>query len=406
MILSIAWRNLWRHRRRTLLTASSMAVSLALCIVLGGFTSGFMELLRAAVVDRSIGHVQIHHPDYPTSASPYDTVADADTVLANLKALPSVDRVAGRIQGFALFGGRGEEASTGMFMGVDPVGEAALTGMDERLVSGAWLDDGTPGAVIGERLAKSLDLAVGGELLVVTNALDGSIGDRVYPVLGVYKTDNIGLDEGAVLTLAAAQELLVLEDAIHEIVVVTHDADTIDQELPAITAAAPDLAVRPWWEVSPETVEMLGLTGVTTGFFAVIILGIAAFIIINTLLMSVYERTRELGVLAAIGTRPRQIVSMILAESALLAGLSAALGLALGLSGTAWLASSGLRLDVGDGASFTIAGVALDPVVHAQLTADNVLIPLFTLGFVAVIGGLWPAVRAARLDPVTAIRQE
>ena len=406
MILSMAWRNLWRHRRRTLLTAATMAVSLGVCIILGGFTGGFMESLRVAIVDRQLGHLQIHHPDYPTSGSPYDTVANAHEVLARLRALPEVDRVAARIQGFALFGGEGEDASTGMFMGVDPAGEAAVTGMHDRLIAGVWLDPATPGVVIGERLAKTLDLAVGGELLVVTNALDGSIGDRVYPVLGIYRTTNVSIDEGAVLTLTAAQELMVLDDAIHEIVVVTREPDTIAESVETIAAAAPGLAVRAWWDVSPETVEMLSLQGVTTGFFAVIILGIAAFIIINTLLMSVYERTRELGVLAAIGMRPTQIVQMILAESALLAALSAGLGLAVGLAGDVYLATWGMRLDVGDGNGFTIAGVSLDPVVRAAVTPDTIIIPLVTLGVVAVTGGLWPAVRAARLDPVTAIRQE
>lgn len=406
MILSLAWRNLWRHSRRTLLTTTSMAVSISVCIVMSGFMEGFMETLRAAVVDRQLGHVQIHHPDYPTSASPYDTVADADAVLGRLKALPGIDRVAARIQGFALFGGAGIEASTGMFMGVDPVAEAALTGMDERIVDGAWLAPDSPGVVIGERLAQSLDLGVGQDLLVVTNALDGSIGNRLYPVLGVYRTANITVDEGAVLPLAAAQELLVLEDAIHEIVVVTTDFETIEDTAPAIAAAAPDLAVRPWWEVSPETVQMLGMSGVSNVIFAVLILGIAAFITVNTLLMSVYERTRELGVLAAIGTRPRQLVLLVLTESGLLALLSGALGLALGLAGDLALARWGVRLDVGDGQGFTIAGVSLDPVIHAVITPDGLLVPLFVVGVVGVLGGLWPALRAARLDPVAAIRQE
>ena len=406
MIFSMAWRNLWRHKRRTLLTASSMAVSVSVCIILSGFTGGFIEAMREAIIDRQLGHVQIHHPDFPSSASPYDTVSDADGVLSRIRALPEVDRVAARVQGFALFGGAEEDAATGMFMGVDPVGEAALTAMNDRIVDGEWLKDGEPGVVIGYRLARSLNLEVGQDLLVVTNALDGSIGDRVYPVLGIFKTTNISVDEGAILTLAAAQELLVLDDAIHEIVVVTKDREAIERAVLAIDAVTTDLAVRPWWEISPETVQMLGSQGIITGFFALIILGIAGFIIINTLLMSVYERTRELGVLAAIGTRPRQIVGLILSESFLLATLSGALGLAMGLLGDLYMSTRGLHLAVGDEEGFTISGVALDPVVKSATTVEGVLIPLALLLVVAVLGGLWPAMRAARLDPVTAIRQE
>ncbi len=406
MIFSMAWRNLWRHKRRTLLTASSMAVSVAICIILSGFTDGFLESMRSAVVDHQLGHVQVHHPDFPTSASPYDTVADADQVLARLRSLPEVDRVAARVQGFALFGGAEEDAATGMFMGVDPDDEAALTALDQRIIDGTWLTAGAPGAVIGHRLAETLKLSVGQDLLVVTNALDGSIGDRVYPVLGIYRTTNIGMDKGAILTVAEAQELLVLDGAIHEIVIVTKDREAIEEAVVAIAAVTPGLAVRPWWEISPETVAMLGIQGALTAFFAVIILGVAAFIIINTLLMSVYERTRELGVLAAIGTRPRQIVGLILAESLLLATLSGVLGLAAGLLGDLYVMTVGIRLAVGDDAGFTISGVSLDPVVHAVINPTSVMIPLGLLVAVAVFGGLWPAVRAARLDPITAIRQE
>ncbi|MCO4772855.1 MAG: ABC transporter permease [Deltaproteobacteria bacterium] len=405
MISTMAWRNLWRHRRRTLLTAGSMGISVMVCIVMNGISVGFMEGLRAAVVDRQLGHVQLHHVDYPASASPYDTVPDASTLLAKLKADDGVTEAAPRVLGFGLFGGDGEEAATGMFMGVDPAAESNLTGMADRVTEGAWLSSSAPSAVIGYRLARDLKLAVGDELLVVTNALDGSIGDRVYPVVGIYKTTNLALDDGAMFPLPVAQELLVLDDAIHEIVLLTEDADTIDEKLDGLTALVGDeVMLRPWWEISPETVQMLGLQGVTILMFAVIIIGISAFLIINTLLMSVYERTREFGVLAAVGTRPRQIVGLVLAESFLLATLSALIGLGLGLPLDYYLATKGLDLGMEEG--FQLSGVVLDPHVYAEVTPDTVIVPVLALFLVGVVGGLWPAIRASRLDPVTAIRQD
>jgi len=407
MIVSMAWRNLWRHKRRTLLTAVTMAFSVMICIVMSGLTVGFLDAVRVAVVDRQIGHLQIHHADYPVTNSPYDTVPDASRVLAQLRSAQGVTVAAPRIQGFALFGGAGEQATTGMFMGVEPATEALLTGMDERITRGAWLSGNEPSVVIGYRLAKSLDLTVGDKLLVVANALDGSIGDRVYPVVGIYRTTNLALDEGAVLPLPVAQELLVLDDAIHEIVVLTDDADTVDEAQPRLVAIVGDgVVVRTWWEISPETLEMMAMQGATIGILAALILGIAGFIIINTLLMSVYERTREFGVMAAIGTRPRQIVGLVLTESFLLGTVSAVLGLVLGLGADAYLAIEGIRMATGSDEGFVMAGVVLEPQVYAVITADSVLVPVLTLFFVAVVGGLYPAMRAARLDPVTAIRQD
>ena len=408
MIPLMAWRNLWRHKARTLLTAGTMAFSVMICIVMSGITVGFLEAVRVAVVDRQVGHIQFHHADYPTTNSPYDTVPDASSLLQKLRGAEGVTEAAPRIQGFGLFAGAGEEATTGMFMGVDPRAEAGLTGMDERITAGAWLaDDAGPSAVIGHRLAKKLKLSVGDDLLMVINALDGSIGDRVYPVVGIYRTTNLGLDEGVVLPLAVAQELLVMDDAIHEIVLLTDDADTIEERRGALVSMLDDSVIaRTWWEISPQTLEMMAMQGATVGIFAVLILGIAGFIIINTLLMSVYERTREFGVLAAVGTRPRQIVGLVLTESFLLAALSAVLGLASGLAADMYLAKVGLNMAVGEDEGFQMAGVVLDPQIYAVMTVDSIVVPVVALFFVSVVGGLYPAIRASRLDPVSAMRQE
>ncbi len=408
MILAMAWRNLGRHRRRTLLTAGTMAFSVMVCIGLNSMITGFMASMQEAIVDRQLGHIQVHDAAYPSTNSPYDTVPDASALLATLRAVPGVRQVAPRVRGYALFGGAGEDASTGMFLGVDPAAEAALTRVDQRVTEGTWLPaDGSEAAVLGARLARELHLAVGGALLVVTNALDGSIGNRLYPVVGIYSTSNLALDEGAMFSLPVAQELLVLDDAVHELVLLTDDADRIEQVRDAVVAATnDDVLVQTWWEISPETLDMLAMQGLSVGVFTLIIVGIAAFIIINTLLMSVYERTREFGVLAAVGTRPRQIVALVLAESTLLATLSGVLGLGLGLLAHAFIATHGIDMSVAEGESYQMGGVALDPIIYGQLSVDSVAIPLASLFLVAVLGGLWPALRAARLDPVAAIRQD
>ncbi len=404
MLASLAWRNLWRHRRRTLLTSATMAFSVAICLAMNGFAAGFLESMRAAIVDRQLGHIQLHHADYPSSGSLFDSVPDANTVLTELQAMPNVALAAPRIQGFALFAGKGEDAATGAFTGVDPAAEAALTKVEQRLIEGAWLSDPVGTTVVGERLAEELDLKVGGDLLVVTNAVDGSFGDRVYRVVGITRTNNLNLDKGAFLTIADAQDLLALGDAIHELVVLTDDTDAIASIQAAAAAKWPKLSVRAWWDVSPETLAMQGMTQASMAFFTFLIVGVAAFIIINTLLMSVYERTRELGILLAIGMRPKQVVRLILVESTLLAALSGALGLAIGGAGLIYLATEGVAMTDGEG--WAMGATIFDPIIKAQVTTAGVVTPLITLLAVGVVGGLWPALRAAKLDPVDAIREE
>jgi len=405
VIRVMAWRNLWRHKRRTLLTASSMAASVAVCIAMSGITAGFLEAMRVAVVDRQVGHVQVHDPDYPTTLAPSDTVADASAVLDRLRASDGVTAAAPRVHAFGMFAA-GKHTATGSLLGVDPRSEAALSAMDDRVTVGGWLDD-EDAVVVGYRLARDLRVQVGDSVRILSRSASGFPRQVSLPVAGIYRTTNLALDDGAVVPLAVAQDLLRLQDAIHEIVVLTDDPDTIDARLPALArAAGPSALVRPWWDIAPDVVSMLAMQGATVGLFALVIIGIAAFIIINTLLMSVYERTRELGILAAVGTRPGQIVGLVLSESFLLAVLSGLLGLAGGLLADLYLAKVGLNLAVAEGEGFQLGGVVLDPRIHAVVTADTVLIPLGALFLVGVVGGLWPALHAARLDPITAIRSE
>lgn len=405
MILSLAWRNLWRHRRRTLITVLTMAVSVAGCIGLSAWVGGFSGMIQSAIVDRQVGHFQVHHADYPTTMNPYDTVPDADAVLASLRGQDNVKLAAPRVTGFGLFAGEGEEANTGGFTGVDPAVEAQLTGLDERLVEGTWLQDkGT--TVVGKQLAESLDLSVGGELLVVTNALDGSFGDRIFTIVGISEAGNVALDQGAFLSIADAQDLLAMGDTVHELVVITHDIKGVDGTVAAAQAALPGLAIRPWYDVAPEAVEAQGMQDATLVIFSIVILGLAAFIIINTLLMSIYERTRELGVLNAVGMRPRQIVTMVLAESVMLGTLSAIVGVGMGFAMAWYLAEYGIRLDIGDGKPIQIGSVLLDPLIKGTMDPKVFVAPTLLLYVTATIGGLWPAIRASRLDPVTAMRQE
>jgi ABC-type lipoprotein release transport system permease subunit len=405
MIWSMAWRNLGRHRRRTALTAITLAFSVAACIGLSTWMGGFAENVRVAIVDRQVGHFQVHHPDYATTRNPYDTVEDAEALLASLGARADVKIAAPRVLGYALFAGDDDEATTGGFVGVDPAAEASMTALSDHLVSGAWIA-ASGDACVGKKLAEDLGAGPGDDLLVVTNALDGSIGNRVFRISGVFDSGNIGLDSGAYVSLDDARDLLAMDDAVHEVVVVTNDARAIEASVATTQAAFPKLSVQPWWEVAPEALEAQGMQDAVLGIFSVVILGLASFIIINTLLMSVYERTRELGVLAAVGMRPRQIVGLVLAESFGMGTMAALSGLALGLLGTWYLAEVGVSLAVGDDQGFRMGGVVLDPLIRARFDLRSVLVPTLLLYAVSVLGGLWPALRAARLDPVTAMRQE
>jgi len=405
ILTAIAWRNLWRHPTRTVLTSLTMGLGVAFCIFMASWIGGFLHVMRTATVDRNLGHLQIHHKDYPETMNPYDVVPKAQSVIEGLQDKSNVKVVAPRIQAFGMYAGAKDEAASGSFVGVDPEAEKNLTEMHKRVRKGRWLKNSRE-AVIGHRLAKELNLDVGGELLVVVNALDGSIGNQVYPVVGIYNSGMLERDGGAMFPLQDAQELFAMGDGVHELVVLTQAEEKIETVQNSTANAYPDLAVRTWYEISPETKQMEDLTAVTSFFFYFIIMAISGFMVVNTLLMSVYERTRELGLFASLGLPPKRVVMMILIESGLLGVLSSLLGLGFGLLGHLFLANYGITMEVKEGEGFILNGVVLDPVIFGQLNMTQAIIPLVIVMFVSVVAGLWPARRAVKLDPVVALAQE
>ena len=416
----MAWRNLARHKRRSALTAVAMALVIAMSMMMGSMMAGMAQNMTEAIVDRSIGHVHLNHKGYPETISPYDAVPDATATLAALRARPDVKAATGRLNAFGLFSkdaghdgiAAGEHLAEGVvggILGTDLTAEAELTRLDDRLTRGTYLPaPGEDSVLIGYRLAQELKVDVGARLVIVAPALDGSTGNVILPVRGVFNTGTNRMDKSVVLDLARAQELTVQGDQVHELVVVTQSNERANLEafVASAKSAWPDLAVRPWWEIQPEVVEMMAMSDGFNQLFILVVMAVAAFGVINTLLMSVYERTRELGVMRAIGMRPGQIVRLVLTESLMLASLAAVLGVALGGLIDLYMLKVGVHLAVADGEGYQVSGITLDPVLHGAIRAQDILLPTAALFIVAAIGALWPALRAARLDPITAIRQD
>ncbi|MCK6506233.1 ABC transporter permease [Myxococcota bacterium] len=423
MLAFMAWRNLWRHSRRTLITAAAMAVSVAFVMGMLAYVDGMYRKMSEVMIDQATGHVQVAHPDYATRRTLYDTVPDAATRVAALEALPDLRASTARLYGFALLGGA-EETAGAQLVGVLPDREQALVPMAERIVQGRWLEgDAARQIVLGAGLAETLRVAVGDQVVAVTQASDGSLGNELYEVVGVVTSGSVTLDRtGAWLSLPDLQALLVLPDQVHELIVLTDsresrlgDAlvrDAVERVRAAVAPTtagapeAPELLIRPWWEVSPTTASMMTMSDSTAWLMLAIVYSVAGLGVLNTMLMSVFERTRELGVMKALGTRPAVVIRLVLWESALLGGLAALGGLVLGGALDWYLVRYGLDLTVGDGERLSSAGVLFDPIIYGVVRVDRIVITVASVLVVAVLAALWPAVRAARLRPIDAMRQD
>jgi len=408
MLATLAWRNLWRHKRRSLITAFAMAIAVALCMAMTAFSDGMGNKMFEVMVEQQLGHVQVHHPDYPTGRKMYDTVPEAAATLQALHALPQVAHSAARLMGFALIGGDNKTVG-GQLVGVQPSEEVSVTGADQRIVEGRFLSDENTGEIVlGVGLAEEIEATIGSTVVVVTQAADGSLGNALYTVVGFFQTGNAALDKaGSMMRLVDLQELLALPDQVHKITVLGVDTDDLEGLKQAVIHAAPPTAqVQTWQEASPQAEQMMAMMDVSSALMLGIVFAVASFGVLNTMAMSVFERTRELGVLKAIGLRPSKLIQLVVTESFFLAGLAGGIGFTLGGLLDLYLVNVGIDISGGNDKGMSFQGVTLDPVMKGTVEPASILAILVSLVLVSVGASLIPAWRASRLDPVEAIRTE
>lgn len=405
MLWHLALRNIWRNRRRTLLTLSAMVISSALLILCLGIFSGMLKDMLASATEQYFGHLVI-------SAQGYQDDRDMFTTFGNENDLDFLQQsqVVGfspRMRSFGLLSFQNNSSPVEM-LGMRPEQEQTVTNLQEHLMAGTYLASAdSNGAVLGAGLARRLGVVPGDSLVYVTQAADGSIGNDLLEVRGVFSTGDQGHDNALVLVpLLWLQQLLVLPGQLHEISV------RVDQPMQAAAFAGqlrkqlPEtLAVLDWGEMLPEMREVVASYDVSRLIIVTILYIATGLGILNTFFMSVLERTREFGVLMAIGMRPSQIRLMVLLETLAMGVLALVCGVILGLLLTLYMARVGV--DLSDSLTpITYAGGTILPRLHAVLEPGNILLPAIILLLVCLLAGFLPANRAARMQPVVAIREE
>jgi len=397
----MAWRNVWRNRRRTLTTVSAMAFGLFAMVIYSGLLEGYLANMERSVVDVEVGDIQIFNPVYRGKPSIHERIEDPQRVVSALEAQGLF--ASSRLLAFGL--AAGAETSVGAsFRGFEPKQDARVSRVHAEVAEGSWLDRSAPkGVVVGRRLARSLGLGLGDELLVFSEAADGSMAYELFELRGILRAIGDATDRTAVFMVESAfRELFEVRSGAHQILV------RRPPELPLATAAAraravaPDLDVATWRELMPTVASMLDSTrGLIVAIFVIAYLAVA-LLILNAMLMAVFERVREFGVLKAIGVGPTQIFGLVFAESAIQTGL--ALGIGLSLAAPTLLYLTRVGIDVAGLAGVSVAGVAMERFWRASIEPATVVTPVLVLVLLVAIAVLYPAAKAALIQPVDAVR--
>lgn len=399
--LLMAWRNLWRNKRRTAITLSAVVCSTAIMIMTFALMEGMLAHYVSNATNMVMGEAQIHAEGYRKDRSFYKSVEKPGAILAELKAQGL--EAAPRSYGYGLVS-VGQKSAGALFWGVDPVLESRTFKLAHSLASGNFLAAASRGElVLGKKLARSLDAAVGDELIVVVQAADGSLGNDLYTVAGILKTVGDAVDRTTVImNQADFRRLFVSGGRVHEIAVNSHGRLPLAELGQRLENLAQGQEVMTWRQLVPMLSDMLNMAGSVMWIFGAIFFLAAALGVMNTMLMAAYERMRELGILKALGTSPLRIVWTMAMEAFFMSLTAAAIGALVGAAGSLWLERFGIDTSrFAD--TFSFAGIAFDPIWRAALSLGVVIMPALVMVAVCTLASVYPAIIAARMDPVKAI---
>jgi ABC-type lipoprotein release transport system permease subunit len=407
LILRLAWRNVGRNRRRTALTVAAAVFAVVLVVHMIALTTGVHERMIDDYVRMHAGHLQLTAAGYLEDRTLERSVAWTPALAATLDAAPGVAAAAPRLNGFALLS-NGPASQGVALLGVDPEREGRVSSWPARIVRGAFLGAGERQILLGERLAEALGVAVGGEVLIFTVAYTLENAYELFTVRGLIRAPDPRLERSlALISLADAQALLVYPGRVSEVAMLARDPARVDETRAAIraalaTAVSDPLDVNPWWIVLPELDQMLVIDDAQNYSMIAILVVVVGFGLLNTILMSVLERQRELGVMLALGLRPRAIFRLVYVESLLLSGVGLALGLALALPAAAFMQQHPIEITGEIQKMSETFGIT--PVITWRLTLWNPLIATLLMAGLALLAALYPAAKAASARPVDALR--
>ncbi len=398
----MAWRNIWRNTRRTVITVAAVVFAVTIAVFMWCVAIGEHEQMINDALKLYPGHIQIHAKGYWEDKTIYNSILPPEELIATLSADDRVKAVTTRLTVDALISSDTNTSGVAM-IGVDPARE--FSEIRNKIIDGAFIEPGNPDAiVIGQSLAKNLNCGVGDRLVILTQAYDGSIAARFFTVSGIFRTGSMEFDRAmAMVDIATAGELLSMYGQVTEVSLLLktdRDADDLTREISG--ALDPEThEVMPWQKLIPDLVQFVELDNIFGYIYYFMILIVVIFGIMNTILMAVMERYREFGVIMALGTKPKHIVSLVLMESALIALVGIVIGDAIGFGISYYFTQVPMDLSA---YAKSMESFGINPLLYAKIYPFVFYITDLIILSATILSAVYPAVKASRLEPVRALR--
>lgn len=403
----MAWRNTWRNPRRSILTICAIAFASLLLVFMLSWQFGSYDTMINSAVKIHTGHLQVQAEGYQDKRSMHLVVPDPRAIGRILDETPGVDAYTFRANAFSLVSSKDRTYGIAV-IGVDPAREANVSTLKKVIRQGSYLSEvDTDHALVGELLAKNLKVSLGDELVVLGQGPDGSIAATVVKVKGIYNSGQDEFDRSSVhIPLKHFQDVYAMRGAVHEVVALGKSLADVRVMKKAVGSAIENLDTKhrlvalDWMDLIPGLIEGIKMDLISGLIFYFILIVVVAFSILNTFLMSVLERTREFGVMMAIGTTPRRLTKLLLLESITMTVVGIVIGIIAGCLVTWYFQVHGIVIS---GTSEVVRQFGIPERMFPQLSILSVTIGPAAVLVITFLTALYPAIKVRRLRPVEAL---
>ncbi|OQP66564.1 ABC transporter permease [Niastella vici] len=404
MILLMAWRNIWRNKARSIVIMLSVAIGLFAGIGVLALYKGMMKSRIRAVIDSEAGHLQIHHPDFKKDNHPAFILPDANALLKKVQSFPAVKMAVPRTlaQGMLVTttGSAGVQIN-----GVVPALEYSASQLKRKIIAGEGFHEGKKNEiVIGKKLADKMKLKLGAKLVLTFTDTADNLVSSAFRVAGIYQSGNAPFDElNVYVSLTTLNEWLLTGNSFHQIAVILKNDDDLQVMQDQLKKTYPSLLVQSWKDLSPETELMVKTVDEYSYIIMIIILVALAFGILNTMLMSILERTKEIGMMVALGTAKAKVFLLVLMETVFLTIAGTPIGFLAAYIVIGYYQKHGLDLS-GMGKDM-MASFGFETTIYPSFPSEKLVMILAMVICTALLSCLLPALKALRLQPVEALRR-
>ena len=403
LYLRLAWRNIWRHKRRTVIIVLAMSMSLSLMMFYDGLMNGFTDAIYGNAVKVLGGNIQVHAEGYraEVGSTPLLPLTDAQAVVNGAETDPNVLAATQRINTGGLVTNR-EGAFAVVITGIEPEKEVQVNLIGQYVTEGRNLvSDDVDNVLIGKGLADAMDVTVGDRITMVGRSQNKEMRQRTMTIVGIYDLGMADIEKQTVyISLAEAQTLYDLT-APTEVAIFLEHLGQEDEVIKSLQASLPGYEIESFQANYPDLANAIDSKGGVMNVFSVIIIAIAGVGILNLLLMAVYERTREIGVLGAMGLKANQIALLFILEGTMIGLVGVAVGIALGLALNGYLMKVGM--DFGSLTQAASYMALIKDKVYPTWGVEKLLMRASMVAVISALASVIPAIEAGRREPAEAL---